>query len=118
MEIGCSIWSVELIRRFIVKIHQETLLQEEKQRQQRQQQLEQLEATGGVLIQDNKEYLEGEGGKGEEDMKINAILIDFFLYDTLKEVLLSQKLGEGPPHERGIEGTVMMPHHRTRSIWY
>ncbi|KAL4898121.1 hypothetical protein BDV59DRAFT_166248 [Aspergillus ambiguus] len=35
---------------------------------------------------------------------VNAILIDFFLYDTMKE--LEQK------HEESI------PHHRTRSIWY
>lgn len=36
--------------------------------------------------------------------RVNAILIDFFLYDTVKEKETS-----------GIE---IMPHHRTRSIWY
>lgn len=36
--------------------------------------------------------------------KVNAILIDFFLYDTMKEL---EAKGEG-----GV------PHHRTRSIWY
>jgi hypothetical protein len=35
---------------------------------------------------------------------INAILIDFFLYDTIKEL------------EKG--GQDIIPHHRTRSIWY
>ena len=35
---------------------------------------------------------------------INAILIDFYLYDTAKEM-----------EEKGCE---MLPHHRTRSIWY
>jgi hypothetical protein len=40
------------------------------------------------------------------DAKVNAILIDFFLYDTLKE------------KERSGEETEMLPHHRTRSIWY
>ncbi|KAL9127690.1 MAG: hypothetical protein Q9217_003489 [Psora testacea] len=35
---------------------------------------------------------------------VNAILIDFFLYDTVKET-----------EEKGIES---VPHHRTRSIWY
>ncbi|EAU37324.1 conserved hypothetical protein [Aspergillus terreus NIH2624] len=35
---------------------------------------------------------------------VNAILIDFFLYDTMKELELKQ--------EESI------PHHRTRSIWY
>jgi len=40
------------------------------------------------------------------EAKVNAILIDFFLYDTLKE------------KERSGEETEMLPHHRTRSIWY
>jgi hypothetical protein len=38
------------------------------------------------------------------DAKVNAILIDFFLYDLAKE---KEKAGE-----------VAIPHHRTRSIWY
>lgn len=38
------------------------------------------------------------------DAKINAILIDFFLYDTMKE--------------REGAGQDEIPHHRTRSIWY
>jgi len=38
------------------------------------------------------------------DAKVNAILIDFFLYDTMKE--------------REKEGREALPHHRTRSIWY
>jgi hypothetical protein len=37
-------------------------------------------------------------------ISINAILIDFFLYDTMKEL------------ENGGQETI--PHHRTRSIWY
>ena len=36
--------------------------------------------------------------------EVNAILIDFFLYDTIKD--------------RVKEGAEMIPHHRTRSIWY
>ncbi|KAI4284555.1 MAG: hypothetical protein L6R38_001321 [Xanthoria sp. 2 TBL-2021] len=36
--------------------------------------------------------------------EINAILIDFFLYDTMKE--------------REVEAVETIPHHRTRSIWY
>ncbi|KAL4952693.1 hypothetical protein BDW69DRAFT_18203 [Aspergillus filifer] len=40
-------------------------------------------------------------GKG---VGINAILIDFFLYDTIKEL------------EK--DGQETIPHHRTRSIWY
>ncbi|RFU81323.1 hypothetical protein TARUN_897 [Trichoderma arundinaceum] len=38
------------------------------------------------------------------DTHVNAILIDFFLYDTMKEM-----------EAQGKETT---PHHRTRSIWY
>lgn len=37
-------------------------------------------------------------------MGVNAILIDFFLYDTMKEI---EKTGQES-----------IPHHRTRSIWY
>lgn len=57
---GCSIWTVELIRRHILQEHPEA--------------------------------------------KVNAILIDFFLYDIAKE---REKAGEES-----------IPHHRTRSIWY
>ncbi|KAF2152352.1 hypothetical protein K461DRAFT_278585 [Myriangium duriaei CBS 260.36] len=57
---GCSIWTVELIRREILKEH--------------------------------------------PDAKVNAILIDFFLYDLAKE--------------RESAGEESIPHHRTRSIWY
>jgi hypothetical protein len=35
---------------------------------------------------------------------INAVLIDFYLYDTAKEMEAS--------------GAEVFPHHRTRSIWY
>ncbi|EEU45908.1 uncharacterized protein NECHADRAFT_38646 [Fusarium vanettenii 77-13-4] len=38
------------------------------------------------------------------DAHVNAILIDFFLYDSMKEL---EAAGEEP-----------IPHHRTRSIWY
>lgn len=38
------------------------------------------------------------------EAKINAILIDFFLYDTMKEMEAA--------------GKDEIPHHRTRSIWY
>jgi len=57
---GCSIWCVELIRRYILKDH--------------------------------------------PDAAVNAILIDFFLYDLAKE--------------RERAGMEILPHHRTRSIWY
>jgi len=42
----------------------------------------------------------------EAEGKVNAVLIDFFLYDTCKE------------QERAGREAEMLPHHRTRSIWY
>lgn len=42
--------------------------------------------------------------KEHPESEINAILIDFYLYDTAKEM-----------EKNGVE---MIPHHRTRSIWY
>jgi hypothetical protein len=42
----------------------------------------------------------------EAESKVNAILIDFFLYDTCKEM------------EKGGELEESLPHHRTRSIFY
>jgi hypothetical protein len=42
--------------------------------------------------------------RNNPDAEVNAILIDFFLYDTVKE--------------REATGFDMKPHHRTRSIWY
>lgn len=42
--------------------------------------------------------------KLDPEAKVNAILIDFFLYDLAKE--------------RELAGEEAIPHHRTRSIWY
>ncbi|KAJ2892270.1 Queuosine salvage protein [Zalerion maritima] len=42
--------------------------------------------------------------KNHPDAKINAILMDFFLYDTMKEI--------------EAKGEETVKHHRTRSIWY
>lgn len=43
--------------------------------------------------------------KNNPGARVNAILIDYFLYDTMKE-----------REKAGMEG--VMTHHRTRSIWY
>jgi Potential Queuosine, Q, salvage protein family len=59
---GCTIWTVELIRRQILRDHPES--------------------------------------------NVNSVLIDTFLYDTLKEKEAAGGLTE------------MIPHHRTRSMWY
>lgn len=50
------------------------------------------------------ELLRREILKLQPDAKVNAILLDFFLYDFAKE---KEKNGEEA-----------IPHHRTRSIWY
>ncbi|KAK5681689.1 hypothetical protein LTS10_006222 [Elasticomyces elasticus] len=42
----------------------------------------------------------------EAEGKVNAVLLDFFLYDLAKE------------REKGLGGELETPHHRTRSIWY
>lgn len=42
--------------------------------------------------------------KEHPDANVNAILIDFFLYDTMKEL--------------EAKGAETIAHHRTRSIWY
>jgi len=50
------------------------------------------------------ELLRREILKLQPEAKVNAILLDFFLYDLAKE---KEKAGEE-----------VIPHHRTRSIWY
>jgi len=44
--------------------------------------------------------------KLDPEKRINAILIDFFLYDLAKE------------KEKEDDEKLIVPHHRTRSIWY
>lgn len=50
------------------------------------------------------ELLRREILKLQPDAKVNAILLDFFLYDLAKE--------------KENAGEEALPHHRTRSIWY
>ncbi len=61
------------------------------------------------------------GGCGGEGGGVNAVLIDFFLYDLVKEMEAREsgveREGEGAGKERMGEGG-LLPHHRTRSIWY
>lgn len=90
---GTSIWCVELIKREIEKQHPEA-------------------KTGGKTLAQKKESDASEESDKPTDNEdkpaktygINAILIDFFLYDTMKSL------------EAGHSETI--PHHRTRSIWY
>lgn len=48
------------------------------------------------------------------DIKVNAVLIDFLLYDVAKEVEQAIEQQE----EDDEEEVAPLPHHRTRSIWY
>jgi Potential Queuosine, Q, salvage protein family len=88
---GCSIWCVELIRREIGR-----------------------RFGGEVEIEVSDEG--GKGGKKKEKVKVNAVLIDYLLYDVAKEW---EKEGEGEGQlGDGREKGMRLPHHRTRSIWY
>lgn len=105
-----SIWCVELIRREIERRHPEVKKERQQQAQQKQQQ--QNEAFGnsnGVTEIEEKKCTTQKHSKRQSLQEpnvagVNAILIDFFLYDTMKDI------------ER--EGRETIPHHRTRSIWY
>lgn len=50
------------------------------------------------------ELIRREIQRKHKDAKVNAILIDFLLYDTVKD--------------QGDDAPGLLPHHRTRSIWY
>jgi len=90
---GTSIWCVELIKREIEKRHPEVKSAGKK---------------GSHLESDESDHVEGREEPTDEKPRktygINAILIDFFLYDTMKS--LEEEQNES------------VPHHRTRSIWY
>ncbi|KAJ5672007.1 hypothetical protein N7507_001134 [Penicillium longicatenatum] len=88
---GTSIWCVELIKREIEKRHPEVKTAGKSVK------------TGDIENEDSEEPTEI-AEKPHKTYGINAILIDFFLYDTMKTLEAE--------HNEGI------PHHRTRSIWY
>lgn len=50
------------------------------------------------------ELIRREIKRNHPEVEVNAILIDFFLYDLMKEL--------------EAKGQETIPHHRTRSIWY
>ncbi|KAJ5559076.1 hypothetical protein N7535_009060 [Penicillium sp. DV-2018c] len=95
---GVSIWCVELIKREIERRHPEVRMKGKK-------------APTKSVSNDNDNE-ETERSKDERAIAeiprkacgINAILIDFFLYDTMKSL--------------EAEKSESIPHHRTRSIWY
>lgn len=82
---GTSIWCVEIIRQEIQRLQLEE---------------DETQVESGTKGEDSEEKKKTPTGPSE----INAILIDYILYDTMKEM-----------EEEGKEA---IPHHRTRSIWY
>ncbi|EEH05569.1 conserved hypothetical protein [Histoplasma capsulatum G186AR] len=126
---GTSIWCIELIRREIEKQHAKMA-----RPGMYAELTPQLMTASGSVAASGSVSVRGAGGEGdvgddekgevvsadaeeeeeEEEEKeekneayplgVNAVLIDFMLYDSIKEM-------EG-------EGKETIPHHRTRSIWY
>jgi hypothetical protein len=105
---GASIWCVELIRQQIERRHPES-------RRKSNTPSKQINGEDhDIITNGHSDVAEAETNgtaaqppnldTGSGDVGINAILIDFFLYDTMKQL------------EREERETI--PHHRTRSIWY
>ncbi|KAK2754830.1 hypothetical protein FQN54_006723 [Arachnomyces sp. PD_36] len=110
---GTSIWCVEMIRKEILKqnpgIRGGSALETPKPEVPEPQSEvvnghEELENDANGDGIEATEEPNGDSNSGDNKTMVNAILIDFFLYDTMKEL--------------EEEGKVDMPHHRTRSIWY
>lgn len=111
---GASIWCVELIKREIERRHPEVKTKpiqqaepkppssadnSKKSTKPEEHNGKQPQQGYFTVTAPNDDAVQGKSARG-----INAILIDFFLYDTMKEL------------EK--EGQESIPHHRTRSIWY
>ena len=109
---GCVVWAVELLKREIKALASQPAQEAE--------------------MRDN-EY----AGKTRSPVNINSILLDFYLYDTCKEIedrANVQGDGTGEAAESTdsrdekeqaegdnpftVVGLQMLPHHRVRSIWY
>lgn len=104
-----SIWCVELIRREIEQRHPEakTLLVPARVADSTSDGPSQYLKTPATLDEQAKCSTQKRRQKSVHEPKgpgLNAILIDFFLYDTMKEL--------------ESDGQESIPHHRTRSIWY
>ena len=118
---------MEIIKREIEKRHPEVKSQKWQQQKQQQAQQQQEQQQRQESSPPSQQQLSGESlatPEALEDAKkcttqkhsrqmsvhephfsgINAILIDFFLYDTMKSL--------------ETDGSEIIPHHRTRSIWY
>ncbi|PYI23093.1 UPF0553 protein c [Aspergillus violaceofuscus CBS 115571] len=115
---GTSIWCVELIKREIERRHPEVktkpIQQSEpkppssanssKQSTKQSTKPDEHEETQPQQSYFTETAPNDDAVQSKSARGINAILIDFFLYDTMKEL------------EK--DGQESIPHHRTRSIWY
>ncbi|KAI1957948.1 hypothetical protein LOZ58_005422 [Ophidiomyces ophidiicola] len=111
---GASIWCVELIRQIIMKNHAAAKVgayaEGSSSSTSGSQSVDPLdvepeEKNGTDEVQKGDGQCRTDDDDPEEKpMGINAILIDFLLYDRMKEM------------EK--DGKEEIPHHRTRSIWY
>lgn len=102
---GTSIWCIELFKREIERRHPEVTSTKSVR-----QSLGHASrpSDGGEKIDENKFTTQKRPKQNSVHelhvSGVNAILIDFFLYDTIKSI------------EK--EGREIIPHHRTRCIWY
>ncbi|EAW06726.1 queuosine 5'-phosphate N-glycosylase/hydrolase [Aspergillus clavatus NRRL 1] len=99
-----SIWCVELLRREIKRQHPELKRQKLLERKSVQQSEDEVTPANDKGEPTTQQHAEQISTNGSSAFGVNAILIDFFLYDTIKDL------------ER--DGRETIPHHRTRSIWY
>ncbi|PLN83930.1 UPF0553 protein c [Aspergillus taichungensis] len=98
-----SIWCVELIRREIELRHPGS--------QMRTSRHGSVDKSNTLSPEDDpvrkcstQKHVKQKSVQEHRTSNVNAVLIDFFLYDTMKEI--------------EADGKVSIPHHRTRSIWY
>jgi hypothetical protein len=96
---GASIWCVELIRREIERRHPEV-----RPVQSTTNGLDNNVVLNGVRDESLEQEQGNESTKKSTSYGVNAVLIDFLLYDTMKQLELDRR--------------ETIPHHRTRSIWY
>ncbi|OJJ44936.1 hypothetical protein ASPZODRAFT_153269 [Penicilliopsis zonata CBS 506.65] len=108
---GTSIWCVELIRREIERRHPEvkarrisTSIPNRAETNITNGLDESIQQKGDQSQQHSRQNSRDSATKQAPLFGVNAILIDFFLYDTMKKLELEKQES--------------VPHHRTRSIWY
>lgn len=127
---GCTVWAVEKLRQEIERLEKaSTNVSSDKEAEHQHENDHQYESSE-VVVQSNGEAelkdqkIETESTEEvdttssstqeptlkKQKQQINAVLIDFFLYDVAKEKE-KQEQEEGREEES-------LPHHRTRSIFY